>query len=416
MPVKSIKDKIEVIELDRNVSNTLSELIISDTFPGTIISDFEAFIDIVKNNEVLLATSQKSVTVSQLHDINKQLPTQWEVSLKRPLQKSFPNIHGLFLLLRCSGIFDAKKENRKTIISINPTIYTSWLALSAEEKYLNLLRVWLLHAHPEVIGERGDNFRIIRNVLWFILDILSDKEKDYTDRNDELSGVPELYNLLLCKMFGFIEIKLGEKKSAKDYGIVSITRTPVGKAFMSLILRVTLSDRWYAFAYEAESAEVFKRWQAYFKPYFENWKNNLVSETANFRKGLHIFKVEIQDAWRKIAILGDATLDNLCVEVLKAFDFDNDHLYSLEIKNRFGITVSYSHPYTEDIPSTTDKKLGEIDLKIGDTFEFIYDFGSNWEFRITFEDLKPLPTTYTKPYVVAKSGKAPEQYGDLFGG
>lgn len=412
MQINTITDEIEVIELEKSVSETLNALEISETYPGTILRDFEAFLDIIKKYQIFVSASNKSILLSQLREINEKLPLRWNVSLKRPVQKSFPNIHSLFLLARCSGLTEIKNMNRKHVLSIREELYEKWQKLSSEEKYLNLLRVWLLNAHPEVIGEKGDNFRIIRNILWFILDILTDTEADYKTRNDELSTVPELYNLMLCQMFGFIDVKYEETEGQTI--IEKVKRTPVGKAFMSLVLRVTLSDRWYAYAYEAKPEEVFNRWKKYFNPYFPNWKTNLIAQTKKFRAGLYIFKVQINKAWRRIGLSAEEKLDDLCLAILSAFDFDNDHLYTLEIKNNFGITVSYSHPYTEDIPATTDYRIGDVDLKPGDVFEFIYDFGDNWEFKITFEGIQKLPKNYRNYTILRKAGKAPDQYGDLF--
>jgi hypothetical protein len=50
----------------------------------------------------LSATYRLSQT--QLEDINTQLNRPIQVALKRPQQKSYPSISGLYLLLRASGL------------------------------------------------------------------------------------------------------------------------------------------------------------------------------------------------------------------------------------------------------------------------------------------------------------------------
>ena len=116
----------------------------------------------------------------------------------------------------------------------------------------------------------------------------------------------------------------------------------------------------------------------------------------------------------RIAIGGDAYLDELADMILDAFDFDSDHLYRFSYKDRFGCTVEIDHPYLageSDNALADAVKIGEIPLIKGMRIKFLFDFGDQWKFAIQTESVDVGSVT-KQPQVLEKHGKAPEQYGD----
>ena len=63
--------------------------------------------------------------------------------------------------------------------------------------------------------------------------------------------------------------------------------------------------------------------------------------------GTFVFKVTLNDIWRRIAISAGATLDSLAAAILHSVRFDFDHLYEFVYRDPFGATVRAEHPASE---------------------------------------------------------------------
>ena len=123
-----------------------------------------------------------------------------------------------------------------------------------------------------------------------------------------------------------------------------------------------------------------------------------------------VFKVDLQNASRKIQVSGSTFFDQLAVAILAAFEFDNDHLYEFEYKNRYGYSERVVHPQVEDdAPITTEWLVGSASPYPGMTFVFIFDFGYYWEFLLTVDSIDNKPCN-PKPKIIEKHGKPPKQY------
>jgi hypothetical protein len=71
--------------------------------------------------------------------------------------------------------------------------------------------------------------------------------------------------------------------------------------------------------------------------------------------------------------------------------------------------VFYS-PDADDEPTVLDAQLGELDLSIGQSFLYVFDFGYEWEFTVNVEEALTIDTHEEKPQVIEWKGNPPEQY------
>jgi hypothetical protein len=85
-----------------------------------------------------------------LPEINAHLARPIQMGLKKPLQKSYPHIHGLYLLVRASGLTCVEGTAKKPLLAIDDALYGSWQGLNATERYCTLLETWLLWGRHEV--------------------------------------------------------------------------------------------------------------------------------------------------------------------------------------------------------------------------------------------------------------------------
>ena len=94
-----------------------------------------------------------------------------------------------------------------------------------------------------------------------------------------------------------------------------------------------------------------------------------------------------REVYRVLEISGDHTLTDLAWRILRAFDFDFDHLFEFCMDNKRRSACRYLY-YPEEVYAeypSTDICLDELDLFPKKKFLFHYDFGDDWEFSITVQ-------------------------------
>jgi hypothetical protein len=395
----------------------LRNLTINESGPGTVLHDFEAFLAFLAEREMPV-TGTHQLKLRALPAINARLTRPLELGLKRPQQKSYPHIHGLYLLVRASGLTCIEGTAKKPLLVVDDAVYQVWKGLNPTERYCTLLETWLLRGHPEIIGERGRSwFRIpetFRDCQWFFLRIPDEGMPIGEDKEarQSLGYWPGWHNLGLLELFGLISVRHGLPESEEGWHIEQINRTPLGEALLALLQAEFFSDMDNIWQLESEEKIPFGVLQPALQPYLPEWENNLSVPEWAFREGTHIFKVSLgKSIWRRIAIPADRTLDALAWAILNAVQFDHDHLYRFSYQNRFGVSERINHPYMEDEGPWTDEVLvGGVPLQVGQTMTFVFDFGDWWEFGVTLERVDP-NMAIEEPVVLEKHGEPPVQYG-----
>ena len=116
--------------------------------------------------------------------------------------------------------------------------------------------------------------------------------------------------------------------------------------------------------------------------------------------------------YRHIRISADATLERLSQAILDAYGFEADHAYAFFMNGRvWDGEEAYYCPLLEDAERTADEaQLGELGLRVGAKFIYLFDFGEEWSFDCRVLEASGEPAG--EPSVVRSAGKAPEQYPD----
>ena len=309
-----------------------------------------------------------------------------------------------------------KKQNNKWILALDEDILKSWSNLNPAERYFTLLEAWLLRGKFEILGEPKIEGQF-SNCVHFLQHIPQNGLKVSGKKKEEriIQYVIGTYNLALLELFGFLEIEDGQPEKGKGWKILKVNKVPFGQAFFNLLLTVYTLDE-YNFLFSRPSKNEIKpswgEWQETFQPFFPEWRNNLVVPEILFRDGLYIFKVSLwQTIWRRIAIPARQNLHTFSCAILESFKFGSDHLYFFIYEDRFGHIVKINHPYMEDEPIlATEFLIGDLPIPIGDDMFFHFDFGDNWQFCVTLENIEPMDPRIRDPKILEKHGKAPEQY------
>jgi hypothetical protein len=361
----------EIPPLTEEYQQLLQQHSIDENSPSTILRDFQTLLDFLHPNGTEVSGIHNLFPLKSLPELNSRLSHPIEINLKRPQQKSYPYINGLYLLLRASRLSQVKHLGKKQTLVLDETVLQSWTKLNPTERYFTLLEAWMILGNEEILGERydptGNLFKCLH--FWAMIPDKGLKIAKYTDQN-EFSYYPGIHNIALLDLFGFLSVQSGKPEAGKGWRITRLQRLPFGDAMLRLLFAIYGKK---SFVWESQSNVnvAFGELQTHFQPFFPKWENNLVfTSSSEFTEGIYVFKVSLAKAWRRIAIPAKLELDWLSDSILDAFDFDKDHLYQFRYKDRFGrsgqvsIGVNLKNVTLEDLQWCKEKRKALATCKV----------------------------------------------------
>ena len=413
------RDSPRQFEMTKPQQQLLRSTTIDLSHPGPLLHDFTVLLNFIEETTPQL-TGTQLLPMRVLEVLNALLTRPIQHGLARPQQKSFPHINGLYWLVRASGLTAVDGSGKKPRLVSEDTVRQSWETLNPTERYYTLLETWVLRAPPEIIGER-DAFGFNRVIEY--LDRLFQRVPDTGlavagDREIEqsLSYSPGYHNLALLELFGLIQIHPAPPVDGRGWQIDLIQRTAFGDALLILLRTAaygpTQNQPGLLLQFHRASEIPIGALQPILQPYFPAWQHNLQLPGTEFRNGLYIFKVALDKRlWRRIAIPGEAMLEDLSDAILASYEFDYDHLYRFIYTNRFGGQDEVNHPYMDDDPPfTTEVRIGDLTLHVGQTMSYHSDFGDDWRFSVLLERVDLAERPQQEIQIIEKQGQAPEQY------
>jgi hypothetical protein len=301
-------------------------------------------------------------------------------------------------------------QDKKHFLVLNPELLQSWNSLNPAERYFTLLEAWLIRAHEEMLGERrsplNEGTKCIK--YWSSIPDKGQKISSYAEQQS-FSYWPELHNLALMKLFGFLQVETGKPEAGKGWRIKRIKRSAFGDALMQAIV-CTFIERGMEWESEANPTIPFGELQSALQPYFPEWQNVLAIPEHEFRIGVYIFKVSLGKIWRRIAISSQMTLADLSSLILESVDFDSDHLDMFTYKNQIGRTIEVSHSYADGSPSTNEVRIGDLPIAEGSSMTYVFDFCDWWEFNIQLEKIQADDSRSNYGAIIESYGASPPQY------
>ena len=182
-----------------------------DSEPGTLLKDFSSLLDFIGTTGIPVSKKNHLFAIKLLPQLNQLMSNPLDVKLKRPQQKSFPHINGLYLLLRASGFTHMVSEKKETKLMLNHKIVAEWKSMNPTECYFALFYAWWHHGDDEIIGEhcQGLSHNYFYGSGQFFLGTLGKGLNVKTNLRDPtyLRYRPGLHNLALMELFGFIRIE-----------------------------------------------------------------------------------------------------------------------------------------------------------------------------------------------------------------
>ncbi|MGD1897652.1 MAG: hypothetical protein ACFB16_11955 [Phormidesmis sp.] len=421
---------IDLTPLSEAAIELLEAQNLTETAPGPIVKDFQVILDAVGPKGLSVSGKRQQIPRKHLAEINQQLTNPIKIDLQRPQQKSYPNIHGLYMLLRATGLAGIVRKGKQHRLVLNTDIYESWQTLNPTERYCTLLEAWMIRSSQEMIDDDkyrpdGEGDFCLQGWPGFAAKKRTYKSYDY---HHSLKYYPRYHNLALMELFGLAKITAGKPTKGKGWRIKSVEALPFGDALMTL-MRNTYIAKGFIWETSDDPSALFNELQPILQDYFPAWEQPLASLDYPFAPENHIFKVTLGEIWRRIEIKGGATMDQLGNLIRDAVSFDDDHLDQFTYTNPIGRRITIDHPYLDGVSElfTDEVTIGSLSLSVGDTLEYHFDFGANWRFSLLLEDLEPIPeqggakvksTRGRKkpPTAIGRGieahGEAPLQYGE----
>ncbi len=397
---------------------------ISPEGPGTILRDIETLITFIGERGLLTKSKQGNLPPDVLPGLNAHMAQPIEVYLERPQLRDFPNIGGMFVLLR---VMDFVRVEGK-LLRIDPARLALWRTYNPAEKYFTLLEAWLFHADAAVLGgedRRRLNSQFAAN-LRFLVKL---KTTQWTTFDEychlyEICGAVSTWNTQLHVMFGLIEVQsrslLGRKGEGSGWLMEKGRRTLWGEAVGGRIVEALQAiDEALLYYLDPPEAADFGTLQPAFQAYFPEWQKTYALPQQGAQSGIYIFKVSLTDhrangeVWRRLAVPGHVSLDELADAVLQAFDFsDREHLYEFRYRDRLGKGQVYFHPETEEGPYAHELEIQLSGLPEKGVMKFRFDYGDDWRFELKLERIDPLDKKMKHSALLESFGKAPAQNPD----
>ena len=393
----------------------LRKVEITETTPGPILHDFGVLLRYVRENTVELSKTGL-LPMKDLAPLNAAMHRPLAVGLVRPQLHSYPNIQGLYIILRSSMIVRTEHRGPRRFLQPSAKVLASWEALNEVERYMCLLRLWLVWADCGVVDRRnrgvGPLALVYEHMLRAIPRWMKDEREDLMQRIGirPIGGFrPGHLNVALAELFGLVAIQHEPLQEGEGWRIRTIKATPWGRAVLAMtkeMMPVLLGQ-----CVLCEEEARFALWQEFLAPYLPRFQRDLELPDPEDVPGTYVLTVSLRDAWRQLAVPSACSLDAVARAILAAFGFDRDHLYQFEIEDCHGASVEYHHPFMDDEPYWADEtEMASAGVQAGQEFLFRYDFGDNWRFKIVVDRIDPVDPGATDVRQIAAHGEAPRQY------
>lgn len=138
------------------------------------------------------------------------------------------------------------------------------------------------------------------------------------------------------------------------------------------------------------------------------------------KKTVHKLKISIAGikppVWRRVEVPSDASLADLHQVIQQLFGWWGYHLHEFEVGGeRYGADDEADGGWGEPAKDERRAKLGAI-APAGSSFLYTYDFGDDWEHRITVEDVTEANPERAYPRCLAgRRAAPPEDVGGSWG-
>jgi hypothetical protein len=434
--------------------------IVTETDPTPLLRDFAAFTEYLRTHHIVLTRVNEYIPGKDLYELNQRMTHPIPDTTPRPDQTRYTLLHLFYHLILAGKLFQKVSGKGSRLVLKTTGRLQAYEELKHTEKYFFLLETFWVDANWEKLNVEY----LWQSPLYTapeVLEYLSERQpgEEIRLKGEVASDIAQMlfgwnYFLLYFAYFGFWEVTRDTALldlHKRFFSAESITPSTFGVTLARVLSETrnlfywNLPNRrkdgeWGAIPGSPfpgeDSLALFEQepkrkksnaavkedegrpGESFFLPFVPLFpegelQKTLPREGVKFVDGTYVFKVALaKNLWRRIEISADNTLLELHSAIQKAYNFDANHLYSFFMDGKAWSHESFTSPYDEEGPWVDDVRIGELGLFIGQNILYLFDYGSEWHFRVELEEIRTEGLKPREPKIIEKKGKAPEQYGD----
>lgn len=341
-----------------------------------------------------------------------------------PIKYDTTEIKELFPLLYERTIIEPQKATKelKKLLKKYPEIpalqYLQLLSLNDynAEKYETLISSFV-QKFPKYslfsileLGNHQDNKSLIHSKFNF-----TNALKHYFPGRDEIHSI-ELANLLILLLFrGLARVNIEEiiavELLSEDFKFLEIDSESIGRFINMAKVNFILIN--------SQNEDMFEDDEEINQIMDPRSDKNDIENSSTFQFKIQIKGITKPPVWRRITVPSYFTFLHLHHIIQAAFGWTNSHLFLFSEKgfdSKRLITQTYEDmdPGDSEFIEAEDVKLTDVFKEEKQIFTYIYDWGDNWEHKVTLE--KIIPEISKTPDCHAGKGKCPpEDCGSIWG-
>ncbi|TYS40761.1 plasmid pRiA4b ORF-3 family protein [Bacillus infantis] len=390
--------------------NLRDELVITSTYPSSILEDFHKYLNYITSHKLKLTRASGYFTKKDLQAICAHLEDSAAKTDPKLTQTGYPLIN---LFYHLSITLDFMRVNRTPSTAkalIQKERINQFSALTETEQYVTLLQAFWTEIDWEVLqGEQWGRVPYIPVLLGELEEVPAEEPLDipmHGELKSLLRGYGQLFHHF--SYFGFWRFEKDEEKSKGSPGRPKLTvaKTITLTHFFKKIEEALL-DAWDPAGEEPleQSFELLSSWFelpdqedlseaeeeeipsliSLLKPLFPAGELETILEKPQpiYVKGAYRFAVNMEGGDCKVMELsGSDTLEQLHDAIHEEFDLYDDHLYAFYMDGKKFGKHAYNSPMDVQGPYVDEVRIGELDLQNGQRFLYLYDFGEEREFEV----------------------------------
>ncbi|WP_166638012.1 plasmid pRiA4b ORF-3 family protein [Halanaerobium saccharolyticum] len=360
--------------------------------------------DRILEDKVRISKTQEFINGGKLVELNEFMKTdRLDSCHNRTPQYKYLLLH-LFYNIAIAGKILKIDYSRSTKYLIKDKNFESYKKLSESEKYLFLLETFWLDCDLEKMQSPKTNTNIEFNLENYLDKLMDRKQLIFNDQlKYHLGAFLKYLNYLGLWKVDFLKLKLTE--IGELIAPVLLNKWPFNDCNLPLLRKLGHDFGIYGARMAFQDPFWFD-----FVDIFPEINGTIPRVVVKKLTGNYIFKIKLGKIWRKVKIAASATLADLHLMIQDAFDFDDDHLYSFFLSNKPWDGSGYGRPEEGMGFNAAEKRLFELGMEVGQEFLYIFDYGTEWRFKIKTEAYID-EEEIKEPEIIDIRGESPDQYG-----
>lgn len=449
-------DSVDDAETDVPVVEVSSDTL----YPSQLVDDFEQFIEYFMQHQVSMTKTKGNMARKALREINERVSIRSEQATMHSDQIAYPYLDFLFqIALRGKLITKITEYSGSAWFRVTDRV-SLFQNLSHAEKYLFILETFWVDTDWESFPSSPyiSISQSVQDVFYYLLmasKVMSGQTvKGF--KEIEMHALSQLRNwnrfLLYFEWLGIWECEIDEKAIEEyylknHYFSKAITLTKWGEKIIPILFQDRNAQFWniplrqdygevnpvpgspleeliFILPDDVDDTLLYLNKKQGVEPFIVPFRelcglsvkeSGLQRDVKSFVPGRYTFKVMYTNqVWRTLVLFGEHTMEQLHKLILRAYNFSDEHLYSFFMDGKKWSDKSIVSPLDGDGMAIANKvRIGDLGLSKGQSFTYLYDYGDEWTFTITVEQIEAeMAKADRLPHIQKKVGEAPEQYID----